>query len=213
MMRYSLLTLLLLLSVPLMAVEKVQVLGLFTGKAVVKIDGKRSVLAVGESTDSGVKLISADSRKAVLEIDGERRELPLGNEITTHYTAPQRAEAIINRDQFGMFHTVGSINGQMVEFLADTGATLIALNASDAKRLGIDFRTTGQQTQVATASGLSTAYVVKLKTVRVGEIELRDVNAAVLEGKFPDKALLGMSFLGQLQVINEDGLMRLRKKY
>jgi aspartyl protease family protein len=119
----------------------------------------------------------------------------------------------IRRDRSGMYSTVGSINGLPVNFLVDTGATQVAMNAAHARRLGIDHRVEGEPAMVTTASRVERAWAVRLDSVKVGEIELRNVAAMVLEGAQPETILLGMSFLGQLQITNEGQLMTLRRKY
>ncbi len=60
------------------AVEKISILGLFKDKAIINVDGKRRVLASGQTSPEGVTLIAADSRKAVLEIDGRQATYALG---------------------------------------------------------------------------------------------------------------------------------------
>ena len=64
-----------------------------------------------------------------------------------------------------------------------------------------------------TASGKSKIYIVNLKKVRVGDIELRNVKGAVHEGNFPVVTLLGMSFLSKLDMKREGRIMELQKKY
>ncbi len=66
---------------------------------------------------------------------------------------------------------------------------------------------------VSTASGLSPAYHVKLDSVRIGDIELRNIQATVLEGAFPQEVLLGMSFLSQLELERKGNLVTLRKQH
>jgi len=117
------------------------------------------------------------------------------------------------RDTAGMYTTVGSINGLPVTFLVDTGATAVAMNANQARRLGIDYRVTGRQSGVTTASGVEHAWAVTLDTVKVGDLELHNVGAVVLEGAHPATTLLGMTFLGRLEINNDGRLMTLRKKY
>jgi aspartyl protease family protein len=57
------------------------------------------------------------------------------------------------------------------------------------------------------------AFKIKLDVVRAGPIELRNVDAVVMEGEQPDEVLLGMSFLDRLEIINEDNRLLLRRKY
>jgi aspartyl protease family protein len=89
----------------------------------------------------------------------------------------------------------------------------MALNAAQAKRLGLNFRYEGDPTQVQTASGLVNAYLVKLKSVRVGDIEVKDVRAFVIDGAYPTTVLLGMSFLERVDLQRTGEVMLIRKKY
>ncbi|WP_455200091.1 retropepsin-like aspartic protease family protein, partial [Kaarinaea lacus] len=89
----------------------------------------------------------------------------------------------------------------------------IALNSKHAERLGIDYRANGTPTVVATASGKSPAHIVTLDTVSVGEIQLYNVEAVVMQGDFPSEALLGMTFLGNLEIHREGQLMKIKKKW
>ena len=196
----------------------VQVLALFGDQAVVRVDGKRHRLRVGEARD-GVRLLAVLPAGARLEIDGEVREVRLGDvarRIGGKARAAKRGEAaevVIWRDSAGMYRTAGSINGMPVGFLVDTGATWVAISAQEARRLGIDYRVEGEPGSAVTASGISRAYLVTLDRVTVGGLTLRNVKAAVLPGNLPHIPLLGMSFLGRLHMENDGRSLRLRKKY
>jgi len=193
-----------------LAAEKIVVVGLFTGKAIVEIDGKRRVLAAGETSPEGVKLLSATSEEAVLEIEGEARSYPLGTHIGTTYSTPAEGATVhIWPDASGMYTVTGSINGFPVEFLVDTGATRIAMNRNEARRLGIDYLVEGAPGMSATASGVVPTYYVRLDRVRVGDITLRDVEAAVIDGDFPIDVLLGNSFLNRLEMKREGKMLEL----
>jgi len=195
------------------AAERISILGLFKDKAIITIDGKRRVLASGQTSPEGVTLIAADSRQAVLEIDGRRATFALGTQISTNYAAviPQ-ATAQIWPDESGMYLTNGSINNFPVEFLVDTGATLVAMNKVQAKRLGLDYKLAGEQGLTTTASGTARAYYLNLDKVKVGDILLRSVPAAVIDGEFPIKVLLGNSFLNRLQMTRNGQVLELRQK-
>lgn len=181
----------------------VEVLALFGERAMLRIDGEEHLLQKGQSTPGGVRLLDVSMQGARLEIDGNNRLYPLGGRVRARYRAPDTEEVRIWRDPSGMFRTVGSINGLPVKFLVDTGASSIAMNADQARRLGIDFRGRGEPAAVMTASRLEPAYRVSLKTVTVGSITLRDVAAVVLDGAQPSDPLLGMSFLGRLHMAND----------
>jgi aspartyl protease family protein len=197
------------------AVESIRVLGLFTNKAIVEIDGKRRVLTVGQREKSGVKLISADSEQAVIEIDGVRNSYRLGahTALGTKFETPGPAASVqIYPDIAGMYSINGSIEGFPVRFLVDTGATLVSMNRNEAKRLGLDYKLTGTEGRASTASGVTRAYYLTLKRVKVGDIELRDVAAAVIDSDHPPDVLLGNSFLGRLDMQRDGQIMELRKK-
>lgn len=197
-----------------LGVEKVAVLGLFKDKAIVNIDGKQRVLAVGKTSPEGVTLISADSAGAVLEIDGRQATYKLGSHIaSTFKPAPEKAAVRIWPDGGGMYLSTGSINGYPVKFLVDTGATYIAMNSREARRMGIDYLVDGRRGMSSTASGVVTTYYVTLDRVRVGDITLSDVQAAVIDGAFPTEVLLGNSFLNRLDMRREGRALELRKKF
>ena len=188
------------------------VLGLFNGRAMVNIDGKQRVLKKGKLSPEGVKLISADSQIAVLEVDGKQQEFKLGRHIGTSFKKKENAEAKIMPVN-GMYYTTGFINGRSVKFLVDTGATWIAMNANQARSLGINFRYIGKRGMVSTANGVAPVYRITLKKVKVGEIELTNVEAGVLEGSSPSEVLLGNSFLNRVEMQRQGQVMLLRQKF
>jgi aspartyl protease family protein len=171
------------------------------------------VLRAGETGPQGVRLLSADSELALLEIDGQRLEAHLDSHVTARRRAAAVQEFRVWRNTRGMYTTVGSINGLPVPFLVDTGATRVRFNSAQARHLGIDYRVTGAETALTTASGTERGWAVTLGSVRVGNLELRQVGAVVIEGLQPETALLGMSYLGRLEITNSGRLMTLRKKY
>jgi len=190
----------------------VNVVGLFSGKAVVSINGAAPrTLSAGQKSPEGVTLISSDSESATLEIDGRKQTLRMGQA----YKAPQNnasAQSItLAADTRGHFVVEGQINGGAVRFVVDTGATMIALSAADAQRLGIDYRK-GRPGPISTANGNTTAWRVMLDTVRIGAITVNNVEAAVLENSLPI-ALLGMSFLNRMEMRRDGEMMVLTKRY
>lgn len=198
---------------PSRAVEEVEVVVLFKDKAVVMVDGTRRFLERGVPSPEGVVLISSDSSQAVLEVDGEQGTWKLNQRISTHFNKPiAPAHTRILPDTQGMYTVTGHINGSAVPLVVDTGATLVAMNGLHAKRLGIDYRLEGEKSVAETASGIVDTYVVELDSVRVGDIELRNVLGSVHEGEFPSIILLGMSFLGQLSMQRDGPVLELRKR-
>lgn len=201
------------LSCTALAAERIYARGLFKDRAILEIDGKQRMLRAGQTSPEGVKLISASSNNAVIEHQGQRSTLELGGRIGGSYAGPRSKSYRIVPTGNGMFVTTGSINGFPVRFLVDTGATLVSMNSVQAKRLGISYRLDGRKSLSRTASGISPIWLVQLKQVKVGEIELKNVAAAVHDGRFPEITLLGMSFLGQLEMTRSSGALVLERKY
>ncbi len=191
------------------AVDEVVVQGLFKDTAVLQLDGRRRVLKRGQTSPEGVTLIRADSRSAILEINGKRKTYALGSKVHTRFTPPEKKVERIWPDDRGMYTAIGSINGLPVSFLIDTGAQSIAMNSSEARRLGVEFRYSGKRGSVTTASNVVPAFFVRLKSVRVGGIVLKNVQATVIDGPQPSQVLLGMSFLGRLKIEQEGAAMKL----
>ncbi len=192
------------------AIEKIEVQALFTNKAVLMIDGKRHIVAVGSSSPEGVKVISANSRGAVLEVDGEQKQYNIGvSSVSTTFTKRKTQKETLYINSGGMYLTVGTINGRTVRFLVDTGASAVAMNAEQAKKLGIRYDKIGTPSNVSTASGFVKAYRLNLKSVSIGKIKEKNVEALVIDGNHPGPILLGMSFLGRLSVEHGGATMTL----
>lgn len=193
----------------------VNVIGLFSGKAVLVINGgKPRTLSVGQSTPEGVRLISASSESAVVEIGGKRQTLAPGQ--STHVgsiaSGSGMAQVKLTADGSGHFFTMVAINGISLRFLVDTGASLITLSSAHAKNAGINYLA-GQKAALMTANGLVPAYRVKLDTVRLGEITLNNVDGMVVEGNaLGGVGLLGMSFLNRVEMLREGSQMTLTRR-
>ena len=109
----------------------------------VNINNEQHLLKVGESPVSGIKLIKATSKYAVLDVNGKQDKYILGNRVRASYSKAEKKKVIIYSDARGMYKTVGSINGYPVDFLVDTGASVVAINSTMAKRLGIQYKLKG----------------------------------------------------------------------
>lgn len=189
----------------------VNVIGLIGGRAILRIDGEQVILRPGESRGS-VTLLGVENGEAVLRVG--KRELRLGMGMDTSGFAP-RAEGgsvEVAMNGRGQFITNGMINGRVVEFLVDTGANTVSMTAQDARRLGIDYQVEGTRGASATAGGIVTSWAVTLKSVQVGPIVVRNVQATVRES--PDLApiLLGMTFLSRVNLTQESQRLRLSER-
>jgi aspartyl protease family protein len=197
------------------AIKQIELFALFEGKAIVKIDGARHVLSTGERSPEGVMLVATDTRQetAQIEVNGHRETLTLGM-VTSGGLKPAPGENRVTlwADTGGFFYTDGSINGVPVKFLVDTGANTIALSSAMADRIGLDYKREGRPSIASTASGLVRMYSVSLQSVAIGGITLYNIDAGVIEGEHPQDVLLGMSFLGQLDMTRDGDRMELRKR-
>lgn len=192
---------------------EVNIVGLFSGKAMVMVNGgKPHMMANGETSPEGIKLISADSNAAVLEIDGKRQTLNMGQSANIKpKEGSGNPTTILTADSAGHFFTVGSINGASTRMIVDTGATMVSMSSAEAKRLGISYLN-GERGAVSTANGVVPAYRVTFNTVKLGNITLNQVEGLVQESSMPF-VLLGMSFLKRLEMKRDGSSMTLVKKY
>ena len=197
---------------------QVQVIALTNGKATLVIDnGRPRTMSAGDVSPEGVRLVAATAENAVVEVDGKRRTLALG----TSYRAAPSAEAgaasgrsvVLSADSQGHFMTTGMINGiAAVQFLVDTGASLVSISVDDARRAGINYLS-GQRAMSRTASGIAPIYLVKLDMLKVGDITVYNVDAAVhTSGQLP-VGLLGMSFLNRMEMKRDGAALTLIRRF
>lgn len=201
-----------LVSFALVAAPRVQVVGLFPGAVVMNVDGQRKLVRVGQVGPGGVEVVGVDTTGAMLRVEGVERRYGLSRELSTGFAEPERRQLSIAQGQGAHYWVAGSINGQPVQFLVDTGATSVAINEIQARRLGIDYRVDGRQITVSTASGTAKAWRINLNSVKVGTIDVLGVDAVVVEGGAPSEALLGMSFLGRVSWREDQGVLKLESK-
>ncbi len=185
--------------------------GIMGSRAMLMINGSEpKAVAVGQSIE-GIRLISVSSDQVVVEVDGKKRPLRIGQHAVGSASADGSGKVILTADSRGHFVTNGAVNGVSVRFLVDTGATMISLGASDAKRIGID-PSKGQRGMTNTANGQAQVSMVKLDKVRVGDVTLHNVDGLVHQNDLP-VALLGMSFLNRMEMQRDGGTMTLKKQY
>ncbi len=193
---------------------QVNVVGLFNGKALVTINGSTpQTLSVGQ-TKNGVKLIAADSQQATLLIEGKTKVLGMGQGVSTGGAGESTQSQPVNlyADSAGHFFGNATVNGAGLRYVVDTGATTVAMNSTDAKRANIDYLK-GEKSVASTANGQVVAYRVTLNTLKIGSITMNNVEAAVIEGGFPEVVLLGMTALNRLDMKRDGKTMTLTKKY
>lgn len=191
---------------------QILVMGLYRDHAVLEINRQQHFLSVGQRTPEGVTLISANSNQAILDIAGRQGVFELNNRVGAMYSAPVETPVVSIWPTNGMYLTSGSVNGYTVDFMVDTGASVIAINGETAKRLGLDYLN-ANQIGVRTASGVELAYSIELESVQLGDISLQNVAAVVIDGPEPQRALLGMSFLNAFDMERKGERLDLRQKF
>lgn len=122
------------------------------------------------------------------------------SEIASDY--PETALAL-KRDSSGQFHIAGEINGSNMRFLVDTGADVLALTEASAEAAGIVVEPDAFQPIMRTASGTGYGAPVVVDTLKLGETELRNVDAVVVQGLSTD--LLGQNVLRKLGQVTLQG--------
>lgn len=119
-------------------------------------------------------------------------------------TAPA-GSAQITRRADGHFHADVLLNGQRVEMLVDSGASMIVIDEALAARLGIRPPEAAYTGEARTANGSARFAPVRLASVRIGGIERRDVAAGVMRGNGLPVPLLGQSFLSTIDKVTISG--------
>ncbi|MEO7402153.1 MAG: TIGR02281 family clan AA aspartic protease [Burkholderiales bacterium] len=189
----------------------VAVVGLFPGKAVVVIDrAPPRTISVGQRTTEGVTLVATQGDTATFDIDGAKRTLKMGQYYQAS-AAGGSQRVVLKASEGGHFIASGRINGGSIRMLVDTGATIIAIPATDAKRLAIEYLD-APRARIQTANGSTTGFRVTLDSVVIGDITVNNVEAMVLETGL-SQALLGMSFLNRTSMQREGDTLTLVKRF
>ncbi|UCH47279.1 MAG: TIGR02281 family clan AA aspartic protease [Betaproteobacteria bacterium] len=191
----------------------VKLVGVAENTAILVIDGARpKMMRVGQTGRAGVKLLSVTGEEAIVEVDGERVALRLGDQPYAPPVAADRASVTLVSNVQGHFFTTGTINGATVRLIVDTGASLIAMGPADARRAGIDYLS-GEKGYANTANGVAVVHRVQLNKVQVGDIVLHNVAGLVHSSMDLPVVLLGMSFLGRLDMQRNGDTLTLTKRY
>jgi aspartyl protease family protein len=196
------------------AAQSVALQGMMGSKALLIVNGAPPKSVAPGETHQGVKVLSAVGDQAVVEIDGKRHTLRVGDapaSVGGNGGAPRGNRIVLPVDSGGHFLAQGSINGKAVQFMVDTGATSVAMGVPEAERLGIDYKS-GQLARGSTANGIVTIWRVKLARVRIGDVEIFDVDGTVLPSGMA-YVLLGNSFLSRFQMKRDNDQLVLERRY
>jgi aspartyl protease family protein len=187
--------------------------GSLGSRALLVIDGNARSVAVGSSVD-GVRLVSVTGNDAIVEVKGQRVTLQLGGAPANLGGTPSEGtgrQIVLTAQSGGHFFTSGLINGHTVRFVVDTGSTNIAMSEAEATRIGLEFKN-GMLGYSNTANGVFISHRVPLASVRIGDVQVYNVDATVLPATLP-YVLLGNSFLERFQMRRENDQLTLDKRY
>lgn len=191
------------------AAQNVTLAGQMGTKALLVIDGQPRTLAVGESAQ-GVKLVRLAPDEATIEAGGRQSVLRAGGAPARMASGGVKGgarEVVVPASGGGHFVVNGAINGRTVQMMVDTGATFVTLSADEAQRVGLDYQR-GQRGMTQTANGPVPVWVVSITSLRVGDVELANVTAAIVPAPMPG-VLLGNSALSRFQMQRDNDVMRL----
>lgn len=191
--------------------QNVALAGILGGKALLVVDGSapRGV-APGES-HMGVRVVSVGRDEAVVDSAGGRRTVRLGEAPVSVGGSGAGQRVVLKADARGHFVSSGQINGRVMQYMVDTGASTVAIGRPDAQRMGLKFEQEGQSVMMNTANGVAQGWRLRLDSVRVGDVELRGVDAIVTPQPMP-YVLLGNSFLREFQMSRNGDEMVLHKR-
>jgi aspartyl protease family protein len=195
--------------------QSVALAGMLGSRALVIVDGGTPKgLAVGE-THRGVKIVSTQGDIAVIEIAGKRHTLRVGDAPASvggnGGGGASGTKVVLTAGTGGHFVTQGQINGKTTQMVVDTGASLVSISAADADRMGLDYKG-GQPARLSTANGITNAWKIKLSSVKLGDVEVYEVDAVVSPGAIP-YVLLGNSYLTRFQMTRTNDQMLLEKRF
>jgi len=194
--------------------QSVTLSGMMGSKALLIVDGSPPKSVAPGEVFQGVKLVSITGDIAIVEVQGQRQTLRLGDapaSVGARREASAGQRIVLTAGSGGHFVTLGQINGRSIQLLVDTGASLVVVGAPDAERLGIKFRD-APSVPMGTANGMSQAWRVRLNSLRIGDVEVFDVEALVARESMPF-ALLGNSFLTRFQMRRENDQLTLERRY
>src|SRR5262245_43636984 len=176
-----------------------QAVGLAVGFLLVAATAAAGVLHLAEVKDAARGLLDQSPTPAPTEAP------PDGRTWRQVAAAPRPAIGRVvelKAGAFGHYRAQAEINGRSIEILVDSGASLVVLSHEDAERAGLRPCAQDYTQRVSTANGVTRVAPMLLDRVSVGDISVRNVEAAIGEPGKLGQSLLGMTFLGRLQRVD-----------
>ncbi len=194
--------------------QAVTLSGMLGNKALLVVDGGEPKSVAPGDSFKGVRVISTQGDTAVLEVGGRRQMLRVGESpvsVGQPIVQGKGSRIVLSADSQGHFFTQGLVNSRPVQFMVDTGATTIGMSVNDADRIGLQYKQ-GQAVQVSTANGIVPGWKIRLSSVRLNDVEVRDIEAVITPISMPF-VLLGNSYLTRFQMTRNNEQLVLEKRY
>jgi aspartyl protease family protein len=194
--------------------QSVALTGIMGQRALLVVDGAAPTVFSPGDSHQGVTLISVEGDQAVIEEQGHRRSLRVGEvpvSVAGAASSSEGSRVVLSAGPGGHFISQGQINGASVRFLVDTGATEVAMSSQEADRIGLEYRS-GRPVVLNTANGAVQGYQIHLNTVRLGGVEVHNVEAIVTANPMPF-VLLGNTFLMHFQLKQENDSLTLDRRF
>ncbi|GAD24708.1 TIGR02281 family clan AA aspartic protease [Acidovorax sp. MR-S7] len=190
--------------------QNVALAGILGSKALLVVDGGTPRAVAAGEAHQGVRVVSVSQGEAVVDVDGGRRTLRLGEAPVSVATPGAGQRLVLKADARGHFVNTGFINGRVMQYMVDTGASTVAIGLPEAQRMGLKAEN-GQPVLMSTANGTAQGWRVRLDSVRAGTLELRGVDAIVTPQPMP-YVLLGNSFLRAFEMSRAGDEMVLQQR-
>ena len=183
----------------------------YADKALVNQDRKQngSGTVTTKSSPSPGTIANAPSPPAVAAATEQpQNKLP---EIIRMSPSASSRTVTLRGDQRGQFRVEARVDGRRMDFMVDTGASAVALRASDAARLGIHPSSSDYTVKVQTANGITKAALARISVIEIENIIVRDVVALVQPDESLKGNLLGMTFLSRIRFVHDQGRLVLEQ--
>jgi len=168
-----------------------------------------AVLFIGFVIAAGVSLLDRQDLRDLAPEQAERNEAAQPSMVMSATPVPQKAsggrriEIVKGRD--GHFRTTIKLNYSDVPVMIDTGASMLALRESDARKAGIYPRRDDYTYSISTANGIVKAASAEVRELTIGTVRIRNVKAFILPDEALATNLLGMNVLSEFAEVSFRG--------
>lgn len=203
--------------------QSVVLTGILADKALISVDGYAPVLLTKGQPYQGISLVSIDAERHAITVKLEgtpgQRELRLGASPSTIGGGSGSAVDVIKgsgkrismaQAADGKFYAEAYVNEQRTRWMLDPEASSLAIGQDDANRLDISRLQRGDMATLRTPSGPYIGERVILGSLRIGEVELRNVEVIIVPSL--PVPILGKSFLDRFKVQRNNDILLLERK-